>query len=491
MVEGNVFLGGGADYTGGIRVINRFQTIRGNYMEGLRGDAFSSALAIMNGVPNSPVNRYVEVEGATIDNNTIVDSRRVAFNVGADTERSAAPSKTSFANNLMSGLDGESFLEAYDDISGISFAGNRVTGGKVQAELADKVTTGPAQMTRAENGLLYPTDAKPAGVGAPRDLKVPSLDTVGASYYPKPEEGETFGSSGRTVEVMPGEDTLVTATMQAAHGDVLSLSPGEYIVNRTIPLDKSLTLRGAVVEGGDQPVMNFGRPSLFELKEGGNLQLQKLTIDGELAPDSVGNSAIKTTSFPIQSNLEIEMDEVTVRGLVVNKSFNVITLGKSSMAQRVSITNSAFSDITGTILQASAETEDYGQYNVEYLTMTRNSFANVGGPIASIYRGGRDESTFGPFVQITENALSNVGKAPTNGTGGSVHLHGVQTADVSRNQVASSLPVKIIHTVGTPKSKVLKNQFVGTPAPVFEELNFEGAPRMDERDNVVTEMVKP
>ncbi|MEP2735959.1 MAG: polysaccharide lyase 6 family protein [Erythrobacter sp.] len=491
VVEGNVFLGGGADYTGGIRVINRFQTIRGNYMEGLRGDAFSSALAIMNGVPNSPVNRYVEVEGAKIDNNTIVDSRRVAFNVGADTERSAAPSKTSFANNLLSGLNGESFLEAYDDISGITFDGNRVAGGDVQAELAGKVTRTPVEMARGENGLLYPTNADLADVGAPRDLKVPSLDKVGASYYPKPKEGETFGSSGRTVEVMPGEDTLVTAIMQAAGGDILMLAPGEYIVNRTIPLDKSLTLTGSVVDGGNGPVIKFGRPSLFELQEGGNLQLQKLTVDGELAPDSVGNSMIKTSSFPIQSNLEIALDEVTVRGLVVNKSFNVITLGKSSMAQRVSITNSKFSDITGTILQASAETEDYGQYNVEYLTMARNSFANIGGPIASIYRGGRDESTFGPFVQITENALSNVGKAPTNGTGGSIHLHGVQTTMVDRNELTNSLPLRIVHTVGTPKTQVVGNRFSDTPKPIFEELNFEGAPRMASRDNLFEETVKP
>ena len=67
LVENNVFFGGGKDHTGGIRVINRKQIVRNNYMEGLSGTGFSSALTVMNGVPNSPVNRYVQVDGAVIE----------------------------------------------------------------------------------------------------------------------------------------------------------------------------------------------------------------------------------------------------------------------------------------------------------------------------------------------------------------------------------------------------------------------------------------
>ncbi|MEL7447306.1 MAG: polysaccharide lyase 6 family protein, partial [Pseudomonadota bacterium] len=149
VVEGNVFLGFGKDYTGGIRVINRNQTVRENYMEGLRGEAFSSALAVMNGVPNSPVNRYVEVANARIENNTIVNSRRVAFNVGADEERSAAPSNTTFANNLLSGLEEESFVESYGDTSGIAFSGNHVAARGVVEQLSSQLEAGPVEFERA------------------------------------------------------------------------------------------------------------------------------------------------------------------------------------------------------------------------------------------------------------------------------------------------------------------------------------------------------
>ena len=109
--------------------------------------------------------------------------------------------------------------------------------------------------------------------------------------------------------------------------------------------------------------------------------------------------------------------------------------------------------------------------------------------MASIYRGGRAESTFGPYVNIMGNALVNVGNAATNGTGGSIHLHGVQTAKIDGNKVAESLPLRIVHTVGTPKTRVTGNEFDNTPYPLFEELIFEGAPRVDADGNVVTEQV--
>ncbi|MDY7098146.1 MAG: polysaccharide lyase 6 family protein [Pseudomonadota bacterium] len=480
VVEGNVFLGGGLDYTGGVRVINRNQTVRNNYMEGLRGVAFSSALAVMNGVPNSPVNRYVEVAGATIEGNTIVDSRRVAFNVGADEERSAAPSDTVFRANLLSGIEGESFVEVYDDISGIAFNGNRVGAGGVAGELQG-VAAAPFEMKRAANGLLYPTDPDLAKLGVPRDLKVVSMADVGVDWYPKPADRTAFGASGKVIEVAVGQGALASAIAAARDGDTLKLTAGEHVVDRTIPLDRIVSIEGVSAQ---ETTILFTRPSLFELRNGGDLRLSGLAIDGALAPDSVGNSVIRTSVYPIQSNLRVEMDGVAVRGLTVNKSFSVLTFGKSTLADSVSIRNSSFSDISGTIVSASAEAEDYGQYNVEYLDLTGNSFANVGGPVANIYRGGRDESTFGPNVTISGNRFASVGLASTNGTGAAVNLHGVQIARLAGNSSVSSAPFRIVHTVGTPDTAIAGNIFANTPEMILEELVFPGEHRAVLSNNV-------
>ena len=124
LVEDNVFIGNGVVNTGGVRVINRRNTIRNNYMEGLSGSNFGSALTIMYGVPNSPVHRYVQVDGAVIENNTIIDAREMSFGAGMDAERSAAPVNSRFANNLMVNRDGRDPVRVQGDMSGIAFEGN-------------------------------------------------------------------------------------------------------------------------------------------------------------------------------------------------------------------------------------------------------------------------------------------------------------------------------------------------------------------------------
>ena len=105
--------------------------------------------------------------------------------------------------------------------------------------------------------------------------------------------------------------------------------------------------------------------------------------------------------------------------------------------------------------------------------------------MAAVYRGGTDESTFGPFVRVQRNAFSNVGKRMTGGFEGAIHLHGVQTALVAQNAFSDSAPVTIVHTVGTPKTSLLDNSFSETPAPILSELIFEGEFRADMRDNAI------
>ena len=475
LVERNVFLGHGKDYTGGIRVINRNHTVRNNYMEGLRGTGFSSALTVMNGVPNSPVHRYVQVENARIENNSVIESARITLGGGADDERSAPPIGSVFRNNLLGGVGARFFIQVDADMSGIDFENNTVVAGKLSAGFRDIVQRS-VELARAANGLLYPVDPATAGMGAPRDLDLITLDEVGVDWYPKPGDGGPFGTSGKIIEVAPGIDTLVEAAALAGAGDTLMLAPGEYLVDRTIPLDKALTIKGGASEdnGRSGAIIRFSRPSLIELQEGGNLQLANLVVDGELAPDSVGNAMVRTSTFPIQSNFQIELDGVTVRNLVVNKSFHVLALGKSVMADRITIRNSSFSGISGTVVSAAAETEDYGQYNVDHLEIVNSSFANIGGPIADIYRGGTDESTFGPFVEISGNALTAVGKAATNGSGASINLHGVQTVKIARNAVSQSAPVRVVHTVGVPNTSISGNSFAETGRPILLELVFEG-----------------
>ena len=474
----NVFLGRGKDYTGGIRVINRNQTVRDNYMEGLRGTGFASALTVMNGVPNSPVNRYVQVKNALIVRNTIVDSAQVALGAGASEETLCRAIRFRAPRQSVFGCREKSRCSAWmRDMSGVVFDSNVVANGSGEGRPAG-IKAQSFRMVQAVNGLLYPTDPSLAGVGAPRDLAVPDVSEVGVSWYPRPSDDTVFGASRHVKAVFPGDDTLFDAVADATSGDILTLQPGNYIINKTIPLDKAVTIRGAASAEAEASVILLARPTLIELQQGGNVQLQDLTIDGSLAPDTVGSSVIRTGPAPIKSNMTVELSAVTVRNLSVNASFNVVTLGKNALADHIVIKNSRFRDITGMIVSAASESDDYGQYNVEYLDITGNRFDNIGGPIAAVYRGGTDESTFGPTVRISDNGLYDVGRKIAGGKSGSLFLHGVQTAIIERNVVDGSGVMKIVHTVGTPETALRDNKFVATPAPAVTELNFAGSPRV-------------
>jgi len=483
LVENNVFMGRGKAHTGGIRVINRNQTIRNNYMEGLRGTGFASALTVMNGVPNSPVNRYVQVENAAIENNTVIDSKRITLNAGADTERSAPPINSKVVGNLLGGTGKGEFIKVQDDISGIKFSDNLIFNGSTQQEIAG-VAKASVEMERAENGLLYPVGLT---AGVSRDIKPLTRDSVGVDWYPKPATDERF-DTGKEIPVPPGEDTLTDAFATAADGDQLVLSAGEYLVNKTLLLDRAITIRG-VKDGGTK--LLFARPSLAEIREGGSIKLSDIHIDGAAAPDSVGNAMIRTTIYPIQSNFMIKLLGVSVTNLDVNRSFDVIKLGKSSMADRVKIKDSNFSNISGSILLAAAETEDYGQYNVEYLDVSNSNFKDTGAELFNVYRGGRDESTFGPHVTVANSNFLNVGRNKNNTTGSSMVLHGVQHADISDNNFLDAAPIKVVHTVGRPQTRISGNESKNMPEPVLEELNYEGAHRAILSNNQFEGAAKP
>ncbi|MBO9707391.1 MAG: polysaccharide lyase 6 family protein [Caulobacter sp.] len=168
LVEGNAFLGNGKPHTGGIRVINRGQTVRNNYLENLEGEATVSALSIMYGVPNSPPTRYVQVEGAVIEHNTIINARSIAIGLGMDQERTLAPINSRLDSNLIVNLDGSDPVRIKGDASGVALTNN----------VRDPKTV----LRRRANGQLAAVGAGGVGAG---DMVVVQRAATGVSWYPK------------------------------------------------------------------------------------------------------------------------------------------------------------------------------------------------------------------------------------------------------------------------------------------------------------------
>ena len=462
VIERNVFLGGGKPNTGGIRVINRDQIVRDNYMEGLRGTGFAGALTVMNGVPNSPVNRYVQVSNALIEGNTIVDSARLTLAAGADAERSAPPVSSRMERNLIIFGAVSKPIEVQDDISGIALKDNVIRTSASVAALA-ATTQSDIALERAANGLLYPADPALAAIGAPRDLVLPALDAVGARHFVKPGPDAAFGS-GAVIPVGEGAAALVAALAGARDGDRLILGNGTYALDKIITIDRTLSIEAAE---SAHPVLTFSRTCLFELKAGANLRIKGLEISGADAPDVTGNAVIATNSASPPVNFLLELDDVTISDLTVNKAFDVIALGKGALADRVAITNSRFANIAGRIIAGETETDDLGRYNAETVVVTGSHFSAVAGPLAALYRGGNDESTFGPRLVFEGNRVADAGMRPAAGSPASLLLTGVQDIVIARNHFARSAPLRIVHTTGSPLARIEDNSAEDTPAPVI------------------------
>lgn len=72
-VEGNHFHGGGSRNAGGIRIIGEDHVVINNLIEACNGSGFRSAISIVNGLPDTPLNGYARVRRALVAHNTVID----------------------------------------------------------------------------------------------------------------------------------------------------------------------------------------------------------------------------------------------------------------------------------------------------------------------------------------------------------------------------------------------------------------------------------
>jgi poly(beta-D-mannuronate) lyase len=473
VVERNIFLGNGVDHTGGIRVINKRQTVRNNYLHGLRGYRFGSALTVMNGVPDSPINRYHQVEDSRIENNSVIDSDHVELAAGSDAERSAVPLSTVFARNLIHNQDGRNIVSIHDDISGITFEGN-VLNSVSGFPIAKGFESGAVPLEKAANGLLYPVGEGFAGVGASRDLAVLDRSDTGVSWYPKPADDIAF-DTGRVHRVEPGADDLAAIVMAAGAGDVVELAPGNYRVARVITVSRPVTVRSRPGTDERKPVLEFERSALFEINDGGSLKLAGLRISGRQAPDAAGNTVVRTSRYSMLNPYRLLVEDCVIAGLDINHSFNFMSASKGTFADRIDIRGSEFSDVTGAILELDREADDLGLYNAEYVAIERSSFQRIGEAVTVLYRGGTDESTFGPHFSLRDSVLVSVGQSSRNKSDASILLHGVQLAVIEGNELSKSRGIRVIQTVGEPRLVMDSNLFVETPQPVVTDASMSAS----------------
>jgi poly(beta-D-mannuronate) lyase len=462
LVEGNYFIGNNKPNTGGVRVINEGHKVVNNYFENLKGDRFRSALTVMNGVPNSAINRYNQVKDVIIAFNTFVNCDHITLAAGSDNERTATPLSTSMiANVFFNNSTKDAIYSAEDDISGISFSDNQVKTDTKNA-LPKGFQTAIFQGLLPKNTLKNPTETAFVTtdiLGNKRNAKThagafesepksafdfsPSkMKDVGTDFFQPEWVTITFPPSKKTLSIPPPDKlgtspykALEKAVEMAEAGDIIELTDtATYYLDATLAIKKAITIR-AKTDLASRPTVTFkGEKKDFAfitIENGGSLRLSGINFNGT-SDAGVAECAIRTIQKPIIEHYQLFVDNCAFYNFTDGKKA-AFKASFGTYADTVQFSNCLFRDISGEVLSLAAEKEDKGIYNAEHVILKNCTFINLLMGALDLYRGGNDESTLGPFLTVDHCTFHNVANVEL---GSVLKLIGVQQSDI-RNSLFS------------------------------------------------------
>lgn len=418
LIESNVFIGNQKPYTGGVRVINAGHVIRNNQFIGLAGFRFRSALTILNGVPNSPINRYDQVKNVSITDNLFVDCANIEFCAGKDFERTARPEQVTLKNNLIIGKQPIQ-LTINDKTDGF-FPADNYCNFQPAAALSNffKYQSINRQWDNGKEYVAIGDKRIAISSGISREL-------VGTSwvYSIRP----TITRRGSRISVVPGKNTIAAAIKTAGINDTLVLQHGAtYFVSEGSAVKQPM----AVISSGKSILQYTGEQSIhfFQIENGGSLYLKGLICDG-LSPNGIASSFVSAGMQPMIDKYQFKAEDCEFKQLTDGRKHAFLS-GKGSFADSIVFRNCIFYDITGDVVNIAAEKDDVGRYNAEKVIFENCLFQKILQGAIHIYRGGNDESTTGPTVTI--NRCTFLQSSNTD-LGYAVRLYGVQSSTIQNS----------------------------------------------------------
>lgn len=178
-VEGNFFFCGKKPNSGGIRIIGEDHKVINNYIENSDGTSMKSGITILNGVPNSPLNRYFQVKRAIVAFNTLVNSTET-LNIGAgkDSELSLPPLDCIIANNIFYSTEAP-LVTLTDNPINMTWSGNIFYGSSLGMTLpVNNFNTNP-QLSKSSDNLYRLLSTSPAINNSDQDYSYVNVDIDG------------------------------------------------------------------------------------------------------------------------------------------------------------------------------------------------------------------------------------------------------------------------------------------------------------------------
>ncbi len=449
-IESNLFLGNGKEGTGGVRVINEGNWIVNNYFSHCVGESFRSPLAVMNGVFNSPANRYLPVRDAVIINNTFSNCTPFSVCEGSDAERSVAPKNVFIQNNLFYSDKQQVAFQYYDKIDSIFFKGN-IINSKISKTIPNgfeqKVVTVAKvfdnafpSYTASKSKIVLPLSISQE---ASKRLQTGFSDRIGcsnASYFVAlAKQSSQLGIQWKMPQGIQTLEAKLPISCKDASEVYAALSTkGKSVeiilTGKEYAFDRSLSISQNAYFSSNQQSIRFTSNlinSLFIIGANTQLHLMNINID---ANQLKTNQFIEADSSGTVMHFAININNCQFNNYA-GKSF--LTTFRSAYADLISIKKTSFNQC-GNLFTLTDEKENKGYYNVEKMIIDQCNFNNNNGQILGLYRTGNDESTMGPKLLFTKNNIQNC-----NNDQALIHLMGVQQSLIAENHFNNANSNKI------------------------------------------------
>ncbi len=436
-IDGNYFIGDGVNENyGGIRIINTGHWVINNYFYGLKGKSFRSPLAVMNGIPKSPLNRYNQVTDVVVAYNTYVNcSSPWQFGVGTNIDqadvlpkseiRSARAIRTTVANNVVYNEKGLAAIVVENDkADGVTFKNNIVHNQGVNFEgFNDGISEASLELIKKSENIVLPSGVPDSieayagfdfntiendlfgvsrkgnkGIGAVVDFDVSAPNILDKSKYGATWFSNETISKDPVTHTVTNTEELRVKIKEATDGDIIMLGQGSYELNTSLVINKILTIQSNADNKAALMYSGSSNSPLFELHPYGKLTLKNALLSGN-------NSNYAFAS--LKENMSNHFGLTVVNCEIANFDY-VLKAYKESFAECVTFDSTYINDCVNGI-ELSEETNDKGDYNTEYLTITNCSFKSVRQNVIDYYRGGYDESTIGGNLSITNSSFTDCG----------------------------------------------------------------------------------
>ncbi|OIQ18777.1 chondroitinase-B domain-containing protein [Lacinutrix sp. MedPE-SW] len=494
-IDGNYFIGDGVnDQYGGIRIINTGHWVINNLFYKIKGKNFRSPIAIMNGIPKSPLNRYNQVTDVVVAYNTFVDSSSPwQFGVGTNIAqadvlpkseiRSARPLRTEVVNNIIYNSEGDpNPIIEHDKADGVTFASNIIDNNGVEVKNNHDLITKDLTLTDIGSNLSVPTSGfddvevykgydfetitndllgnsreKSNTIGAIAKAEDINLDLLDKSKYGADWFSNEVEAKEATTHTVANASELVSKLEAAESGDVLSLNEGVYNISESLIVNKTITIQSK----GNAEIVYAGAANTpaIELHPYGKLTVKNIKLKGTGSQQAFASLKKNMSNH---FGLEVLDSEIS--------NFNyALKVYKQSFSEEIIFKNTAISDCENG-LELSEETNDRGDYNTEYLTVDNCKFTNVKQNVIDYYRGGYDESTIGGNLLVTNSTFINCGAAEKNGM--LLNHRGIINVNINNNTFKNN-KVQFVSILWGAKNNVESNNTLINSGKIKTEENLK------------------